>query len=496
LSSDIPSIADTRPTGKAFWFILALAALLRGFAAARRPLQVDEAYSLHLARLPLHQALDILARLDVHPPGFLVLTHAMAAVHAPPGAFRFLVAACGVVSIVLLSMIVAAWHGRRAALVAAFVAAVLPVFIFYDTMVRMYAPFDTLALASYAVLGVLYTREGLPVWQRRALWAAWALLAALLVWWLYLGFFVLAAQAAYAAVVRREGLARTLAGMGFALLAWLPQAPVFLRQLPRGGLAFPGYAGHELQAFLLLPGQATIAVQTQGAGVAALGAAIVAWLWVGAALAWGLRGDTWRSLAVWVGAPGLLTLLFGIASHKLLYADRYYLAAAYGLCVMTGIAVDRLAAGVGPSHLRRPLQVAAVCAAAMLVAAGLAYAVVPSLYTADWPSVAAILERQAQPGDLIVFEQGSPYWVLHGGAALRGHPLLLLFYRGQAGDALRLARPFRRVWLVLFQWGPVDPDARLLHGLAAADHAVAAWRLRRWLPAETVTLILFARGRS
>lgn len=476
--------------------ILALAALVRGIGAARRPLQVDEAYSLHLAHLPLRQALDTLARLDVHPPGFLLLTHVLAAVHAPPAAFRFLVAACGVVSVLVLYAIVVAWHGRRAALVAAFVAAVLPVFVFYDTMVRMYAPFDTLALASYAVLELVYTRDGLPVWQRRMLWTAWTVLAALLVWWLYLGFFVLAAQAAYAAVVRREGLARTLAGTGAALLTWLPQWPVFLRQLPRGGLAFPGYAGHELQALLTLPGQATIAVQTQGFGAAALGAAILAWLWLGAALSWGLRGGAWRSLAVWVGVPGLLTLLYGVAAHKLLYADRYYLAAAYWLCIMTGLAADRVTAGVGPSHLRRPLQVAAVCAAAVLVAAGLAYAVVPSLYTADWPSVAAILTRQGRPGDLIVFEQGSPYWVLQGGPALRGHPLVLLFYRGQAGDALRLARPFRRVWLVLFQWSPVDPDARLLRGLAAADHAVGAWRLTRWLPAETVTLILFARGRS
>ncbi|MBV8671074.1 MAG: hypothetical protein JO098_04835, partial [Candidatus Eremiobacteraeota bacterium] len=50
------------------WAVLALAAIMRVVPAVRRPLQVDEAYALHVASLPIAHMLHAIATLDVHPP--------------------------------------------------------------------------------------------------------------------------------------------------------------------------------------------------------------------------------------------------------------------------------------------------------------------------------------------------------------------------------------------------------------------------------------------
>jgi uncharacterized membrane protein len=458
--------------------------VLRVWLALGRPLQVDEAYSLHLAALPLPQALRAVAALDVHPPLFLLITHALTSVHLPDFAFRLAAAATGVATVRLFYGVVRAWHGEQPALIAAAFAAFMPALVFYDTMIRMYAPFNAAAMASFLLLSFLYTRGDLSAVQRRAVWCAWSVACAAMIWLLYLGFIVIAAQLLYAAIVRRDGLVRSLIGGAVAFLLWLPQLPTFLGQLPRGGLAFPFYAQHQVAAFFELPGQATIAVQSHGAGVLVVAASIFAWVWIAFALGFGLRGSA-RSLATWLAVPACLTLLYSLAGHKLLYADRYYLLFAYGLSSLTAVALDRLAS----AHKSEATFAGAVLGSIVL-ALGCAYAFNSNLYTADWPGAGALLAERAQAHDLIVMEQGSSYFPLERGPALDHHPLVLVFHRSDVTGSLRLATPFARIWLVLYQAGPVDPQLELLQGLTRTHRVAGEWEFVRWLPAESATVVL------
>ena len=172
-----------------------------------------------------------------------------------------------------------------------------------------------------------------------------------------------------------------------------------------------------------------------------------------------------------------------VTRRKLLFVDRYYLVFALGLCALTGIAVQRLGAR----------SVAGAVAGVALAAMGALYAFDSDYYTADWPGVAGVLKARAQTGDLIVFDQGSPYFALNRLHALDGHPLILVFRRADVAHIPKLARPFHRVWLVLFQSGPVDPQARILHDLAAVYHPAGYWEYLRRLPAEGASIVLFVR---
>jgi Dolichyl-phosphate-mannose-protein mannosyltransferase len=484
LPSDIPSIAKNPTPALLVAAVLVCAAVLRVWLALHRPLQVDEAYSLHLAALPLLQGLRAVAALDVHPPLFLLITHALTSMHVPDFAIRLATVATGVAGVWLFYGVVRAWHGEQPALIAAGFAAFMPALVFYDTMIRMYAPFNATAMVSFLLLSFLYTRSDLTAGQRRAAWCAWTLACAVMIWLLYLGFLVIAAQLGYAAIVRRDGLVRSLIGGAAACVAWLPQLPTFLGQLPRGGLAFPFYAQHQLAAFFELPGQATIAVQSHGAGVLVVAASVFAWLWIAFAIGFGLRGST-RSLATWLAVPACLTLLYSVAGHKLLYADRYYLLFAYGLSSLTAVGLVRLV-----SVHKSEATLASVALGSVVLALGCAYTFNSHLYTADWPGAAALLSGRAPAHDLIVMEQGSSYFPLERGPALDHHPLVLVFHRSDVSGSLRLATPFARIWLVLYQAGPVDPQLELLQGLTRTHGVAGEWEFVRWLPAESATVLL------
>jgi len=468
------------------WAILGLAVFVRGAAALRRPLQVDEAYTLHVAAMPIGQILQVVRELDVHPPLFWLILHGLLGAHLPDIAIRLLMALTGVGCVALLYAIVSLWHGTKAGLVAAFCAAVMPSLIYYDVMVRMYGLFDCLALASFAILSLIYTRDDLGASSRRLLWSAWTVTIALLLYTQYLGFMVIAAQLLYAGIARRDGLARSCAGAVVALGLWLPQLRTFVYQLPGGGIAFPFYAQHQLAALYELVGQATIAVQTHGAAYFVGWTSLIGWLWLIAALIVALPGND-KALSVWLCAPAALTLAYGAAAHKLLYVDRYYLLLALGLCALTGIAAERLSAakriGAAPGW----------AAAVALTAFGLMYAFDPAYYPADWPAVAGLFGARSHARDLMIFDQGSPYFTLDRMGALAGHPVIVVFRRRDVQGTIRLSQPFRRVWLVLFQSGPVDPDASILHALAARYKLAGYWEFFRKLPAEGTSVVLFER---
>ncbi|HEY5094937.1 MAG TPA: hypothetical protein VII69_07485 [Candidatus Eremiobacteraceae bacterium] len=466
------------------WLILIVSAALRLFEAIARPLYVDEGLSLHLAGLPYAQALDYLYSLDVHPPGFTVFLAALMALHFSDLAIRVTMAAFGTLSVALLMQVMRAWRRDSTEVLAAgFCAALMPSLIYYDGMVRMYAPFDALVLCSFLLLSVLSANDRIAPIRRRMLWVAWTVCLAASIWLLYLGFFMIAAQIAYLAITRRDGLVRGLVGVAAAVALWMPQWPSFLHQMPNGGLAFAQLLADVPAAIGRLSAQFTIAPFAQGLQLNWLAALM--WIVIVIFFLAAVRFAP-TTLLPWLASPAVLTLAYSIAAHKALYLDRYYLIAAYAVCAWAGVALA--------SALRlwpRGAKAAGALVGAALFAQAVVYAVEPANYTADWPAV----ERrifQGQPA-AYVFDRGTPVRVIERSGLLTGRSYAGILSPDDADATVSSLRRYSRVWYVEYQRYEVDPDARVIHYLVANFHAGGQWVYPRDVPGETVTVGYFYR---
>jgi len=471
--------------------VVVLAAALRTAEMARRALQVDEGLTLYLAGLKLPAALQFMRDHDPHPPLLTVTVHALVWAHAPDWLIRVLFVLLGTASVALVMAVVRQWSSDRAAVIAGVFAACMPLLIFNDIMIRMYAPFGVFALLSFYLLSRVLVRDDLPAARRRMFWIGWTLCTIAMLYTLYAAFFVLACQLAYGALVRRDAVWKLLAGAAVAGVAWLPQLPTFLYQLPEGGISFPGYVGREFELIATLPEQATL--QIPYAGVLGVALVAVVWIWAGVALYSTIRARR-GSLLPWIGAPALLTLVYSVAAHKLLYTDRYYTLFAYALCCWTGAALGRWTESLLKSGRRVALAPAVV---ACLLIGGVAGAHVTDPYhsTADWNKIGLLLTSVSKPHDLFIFEQGSPIWVLGRNGALAGHPLLVVFDNEQPARILDSAKPYDRVWYVRFESWPVDPADIVLRGLQRQYRLLRYWRFDDALASEVALVAQFERSR-
>ena len=477
--------------------VMVLAVAFRAVEVFRRSPQVDEGLTLYLGSLRIADALTYLRAHDVHPPLLTLIVHMLAWMHSPDWLIRLVFVLIGAASVALVMATVRLWSDDRGAAIAGFFAACMPLLIFNDSMVRMYAPFDAVALLSFYLLSLLLVKPELPVLQRRALWTGWTLCAIAMLYLLYAAFFVLAAELAYAIIVRRDAAWRMLGACAVALVAWLPQYPTFRMQLPLGGVAFPFFAGHITTLIATLPEQATLQIPYRSA----VGAIVVAavWLWAAGAL-WLTICANRKSLLPWIAAPSLITLIYSLAEHKLLYADRYHTLFAYALCCWTGVALAGKGIRVaGPTTVgsawwaqsRRLQMIATVAACVIIAAAGVQHVTDPRHTTADWNAIGRLLHDNSQPHDLFIFEQGSPVFLYSRTDVLAGHPFVTVFSRSQPQRALDIAAHYNRVWYIGFQAEPVDPTAIVLIGLQRRYLLLRYWRFEDSLESEYVLVAQF-----
>ncbi len=464
--------------------VIAVAFLIRLVPALRRPLHNDEQTSLWFAAMPVQTMQNILHFKDVHPPLFFLTLHVLGLASVPVWLARLLMIACGTISVGLLFATVRLWAPLSAAIIAALVAAFMPSLIFYDTWIRMYALGYMLMLLSWWLLSLILVVQ-LTKSQRLGLWVAWAICAAASAYTLYLAWFVIAAELLYVVFVRRDALVGAALATFGAVVLWLPQLRAFLDQTATGGVNFATIRSHELATIALLPGQATLAPELEG--WAAVMGAIIAWIWIALALyqTIALRPD---SLLPWFIMPCILLLGYSLAAHKLIYLDRYYLFLAYGVAAWTGCAcAPLLARGWSP---QRSLLAAAAGALALL---GIAFAFDPRFYTADWPSVEAALEAQAQPSDLIILEQGNAEWSLFRIKQLAQHPHFMVWVPANVSEAEAFARKYKRIWLVAYEPRGADPDLLLPAYLQQHYRLQDFQQYNRAIPAEDVALGLFSK---
>ena len=464
--------------------VLVAAAALRVYEAVARPLHVDEGLSLQLADEKASDALAYLYHADVHPPGFTFFLKLFVAVHAPDVVVRIVMTLFGTLSVWLLMRLLLVWNMEPGAAVAAGAAAALmPSLIFYDGMIRMYAPFDAVVLASFVLLSLAVTRGDMTATARRWAWIGWTACSAISIWLLYLGFFFLAAQLIYLLVARRDALVRGLAGAAVAICAWLPQLSTFVHQSPRGGLAFAQALNDVPGSVAALAAQATVAPFAQGAALLALSALVwLAAIWAFAAT---LR-KAGSTMLPYLALPAVLTVVASIATHKALYVDRYYLIAAYALCAWLGVAV----AEILRSH-RSAARIATAAACAALAAQAVACAAIPSNYTADWPAVERVLRSSAAPADVFVFVRGTPIRVIERTGLLAGRTYGGLLSPEDVQPTIDALRGHARVWYVEYQPYQVDPHLRVARFLATTYHLGGQWYFPRDVPGEDVRVAFF-----
>lgn len=214
---------------------------------APTPLWLDEAISVNIARLPVTQIPRALAH-DGAPPLYYVLLHAWMAVFGRSDfAVRALSGVTSVASLPLFWFAGRRLGGRPVAWVTFFLAVSSPFAINYATSARMYS-----LMILWTVLGFLAVSRALEDPRPARLVAVGAVTAAMLYthyWGLYL---VLVAGAWLAWRTWRTGegglvLRATVVGA----LAWLPWAPVFVFQALHTGTPWtsPASAGDLLGVF-------------------------------------------------------------------------------------------------------------------------------------------------------------------------------------------------------------------------------------------------------
>jgi uncharacterized membrane protein len=474
-------LATLRPYG---WLIAALAvgALCRLWDLTGPSLFIDEGWTFHIAGGTTAQIIHNTAYQDFHPPLFyLVTAWLMKRLRWAPWDYRYLTAAFSLSGIAATWAIAKRFFGGTAAAVAAFAIAVQPALIEWDRLYRMYAVLVALGAISWWLLVRAADAQGRArVWW----WAIYGISAIVLPYVQYVGALVVASQAAYAlADVRRRWPA--LIGDAAAAIALLPWAWALRVQFPHGGLVTQLNSPEFSWPTLV---RATLAYGVPGAWL--VHPAFDLWF-SAAALSVAIAGTivARRSVVPFWLAPILLHVIGSFALHKDLLVPRYLYVYVPAFC----LALGALVAALGATRYR----VAGFAVGALYF--GLAAVSVPNLILVpyyqfpDWYQVNAVVLQNEHRDDIIVFDQGAEYWVVHDFSAFRGH---LMDAPAIPTDVPRTiawlaSYPARRVWYIENQPTFTDARRRVKASLDATRPLLRAWRQERVFKEDTVLMLLY-----
>jgi len=461
---------------------LGIGALVRLWHVTDQSPFLDEAFSLRIGAEPIRQLLHDTAALDVQPPGFYLLAHAIFSIaHWPLWQYRLLTAPLGIVTIA------ATWAiGRRfglaAAVVAALIVAVMPGMVIWDRLFRMYSLWTALTAVSWWLL----IKADEASTQRPAFWrfAAYALTAIALPYVHYLGAITLLSQAAFAAA--KPALRwPVFAACAAAIAAFAPWFLIARSQFAAGatGFALPPWWDAPFELFALgTPVAWTASALLPGLIAAAFIAAI-------AAGAFAVR----RTAVVFWLAGIVLQAIAGVLFHKDLLVARYLFALAPAMAIAIGACVQAL--------LVRRATVISIAGAALLVTVeciGAQNVVLDPFYQfTDWFSVNATVRAHVAPGDAFVFVQAYPIVVVRTFSAFAGHALAGPNVPSDVPATLRWIgeQRLRRVWYVENQPDFADPDFAVRRALRQHRRLIGAWVESKAYAANSVDIELYGAAR-
>jgi len=495
------AVFDQRPSGpdelrvlrRRDWAAVGIvAAVAIGIALrflSRGPLWLDEAQSLAIARQPLPHLAEAL-RHDGAPPLYYALLHWwVQLLGTSTFAVRSLSAIPAVLALPVIMRLGRRIGGDAVGIAAVVLLAVSPFAVRYAVEARMYS--------LLLLLGLLGAHAVLSVHRHRS-WAATAGVAVVSAAMLYTHYYAVFALTIVGAAElwlvwrrRDKASARVLLGIAAGAVAFLPWLPVFLYQSRHTGA--PWASAPDANAIL-----GTFGAWMGGARPAAQVAYLISLGCVVLALIGrrGRRGEVvlqtrfaplpTKLLAVVVGTLTLAIVVDGISQQA--YAPRYLSMGAGLFLVVVGCGIAVL-----PSRRARRAMLA------LLVVAGLSVSIENAWQPrTEADLVAAVLNEQARPGDLVVYcpDQLGPQTsrLLHTGARQVVFPNFAgpevvdwVDYRqriktadAQAfGAQLDRIAPRHHVWLV---WSlQIKPLAKECAGLI--DRLVAS----RGVPTQPVT---------
>jgi mannosyltransferase len=434
----------------------------------RESFWLDEAGRAAIAALPLGAIPHAVGVVELSPPLYHLLLHGwLRLVGGGDFALRLLSALLGAAAIPATYALGRELVGRRAALLAALLAAVAPLYVGYAQEAAMYALFALLALGA-ALAHARFVRSG-----STASLLAYALAMLLALYTHYYALFLLAAQNGYLLWLARRGalpaerrrrwlLAQ--AGLALAFAPWLP----FLARQSSLAASATDWAAPDLFAAL---GGLTLAFTVGDlAGVPALAAAALFLPALGAG-AWALR--RWPDVLALLACYALVPLALGLLAAAPLHAfrERGFIAVAWVPHVLIATGLVGLGGGARAlwSAPRGWPAWAGPCARAAYGAALLALllqgtAALLAAPKEDWRSAAALIAALGREGDVIyLMHYGGQLALdryLPPGLPRRGLPADFDWERGytapyrlEAADLdARLApdlRGRRRAWAVL-----------------------------------------------
>jgi mannosyltransferase len=484
--------------------VTALGAALRLVQLGAKPLWLDEAFSLWVANLPVPILLRQVASLDQHPPLYYLLLRLWMRFGQSDSWARTLSACASVLNIPVLYLLGRHLEQRETGLLAALILALSPFHILYAQEARMYALFSLSACLALWALACLLTdpRAGqAPVGHQflsflRAWWVdrrcpSLQLLATDLAWVGYVVFTATALLTHNAALLLpftatvcvltlnlwRRHRPDSLVGLEPpSLRNWAAaQAAVFVLWIP-WLRAFVGQTVRVARAFWIQPPTPWTVVQGFLRLLNAYFPPRVGWVVLIAVLSATLLALGTHSLrarparmallhTLWV-LPFAVQLL--VSLRRPIFAERTLIWTSIPLYLLLALGLRQLR--------RRPLMLAAI---ALVVASYLASVRWYVLYAEKepWDAVAALVAREAQEGDLILFHAS---WVqipfdhylrdLHPSVEERGVPVDL-FERGELEPKMAFSDLPRlralvsgrtRVWLVYSHNWYTDPDGLVL----------------------------------
>ena len=402
-----------RSTGLALAGVLAVALALRLWGLGRESLWLDEATSLRLARMSIHDLL-VHTAFDVHPPLYYLLLRWWLRFGQSEVALRSLSVIGGVLGVGLTFFVGRELFDERTGLAGAVLLAVAPLHIWHAQEVRGYAwqaTFCTLALFGLARV-VAVRLQGRPQrsrWSEAIGWLAYISGAALAMYTHYYSLFVLLAANILAlglAALRRRlwpfvGL--WLAAQAMVGLLYLPWWPVLRMALFSGGSGWVAILGSpDLEAlsstvvsFIVGGAQPWLPVLVRRLSYGVFMAALVLGVVWGS---WPWADEEARRRREGVIVAGLafalpLATVWLVSQIKPIFAGRYFLPFLPPFLILVGRGAM--------AFRRRWLRLLAL----VLLLVGPFWATVEQarrLENPDWRGLAARIAREAQPGDGIL----------------------------------------------------------------------------------------------
>jgi 4-amino-4-deoxy-L-arabinose transferase-like glycosyltransferase len=462
--------------------LTAAGAVLRFSWLGRESLWLDEAASVAQAQRAIRSIICSVTRGEASPPLYYTALHFWMALGRSEAAVRGLSALLGTASIPLLCRLGRRLLGPRAALLAGLLFTIAPLHLYYSQEARTYALLVFLAVASTdAMLSLLRQKS------RRA-WLLYVASAGAMLYAHYHGFYVLLAQAAFAAsgAGGSQARIRLLGAQAVAALLFAFWVPSLVAQVLSGGGAW--IAATQGRPGLPVLGAAYVSfavgphVRRWEAGLAPL-LAILALM--GIPGPGGCRERPVRRwapdmagslLACWLVLPVLLPFVLSQARPHFL--PRYVIGSFPGAVLLAARGLERL-------HGRRPHAAWLLLALTL----GIWMKIDADFYRfrtkENWRGVVHHLATQGQSGDVVVFYppwNKIPYdYYARGQVALPTYsPQAPRQDSAPSEVCARLVARYSRVWVVervARRW--FDPGGKLLRCLDLRAARSGRWDYNR-----------------